>query len=93
MSRPPAIQRTRITHVIGDLALGGAERLALALSSQLDTRQTDTRVITLLAGGPLARVLEEQGVTVEMLGMRRTFPIPGPSCGWPACCGVTGRTW
>ena len=70
------MNRLRITHVIGSLALGGAERSLCALGMQGDLQSTETRVITLLDGGPLRRLLEEQGIVVESLGMRRGVPDP-----------------
>ncbi len=68
--------RLRITHVIGSLALGGAERSLCALGTQVDPRSIETRVITLLDGGPLGELLADQDIAVDTLGMRRNVPDP-----------------
>jgi glycosyltransferase involved in cell wall biosynthesis len=70
------MKRLRITHVIGSLALGGAERSMCALGVRGDLQSTETRVITLLDGGPLRQSLEDQGIVVESLAMRRSVPDP-----------------
>jgi glycosyltransferase involved in cell wall biosynthesis len=70
------MSRARITHVIGSLALGGAERSLCALTAHHDSHTTAVHVVTLLDGGPLRRTLEEQGVVVESLAMKRRLPDP-----------------
>ncbi len=71
------MKRLHITHVIGSLDVGGAERVLCSLLAQIDPATTTTSVITLLDGGALKGRLVEQGIDVHSLGMSRHFPQPG----------------
>ncbi|HEY1600020.1 MAG TPA: glycosyltransferase [Pirellulales bacterium] len=71
------MKRLRVTHVIGSLDVGGAERVLCALLAQIDPATTNTSVVTLLDGGALKARLIERGVDVQSLGMSRRFPQPG----------------
>jgi glycosyltransferase involved in cell wall biosynthesis len=71
------MKRLRVTHVIGSLDFGGAERVLCALLSQIDPAATHASVVTLLDGGALKGLLVQQGIEVQSLGMSRRVPQPG----------------
>jgi len=64
-----------IVHVITDAGAGGAERMLL----RLVTRSTRYRhvVVSLTRGGALMPALDDAGIAVFELGMRRGIPSPG----------------
>jgi glycosyltransferase involved in cell wall biosynthesis len=74
------MDRPRITHVIGSLDLGGAERVLCALLAHSDPRLVDSRVITLIDRGALRSTVREMGIAVETLALGSS--IPDPSVVW-----------
>jgi starch synthase (maltosyl-transferring) len=61
--------------VITDLNVGGAERMLVALATQLDRRRWRPAVICLDHAGPLAGSLRAAGVAVDCLGVRPRRPL------------------
>ncbi len=61
----------RVTHVIGSLHVGGAERALVNLTLRCDPRAVANQIITLMPGGPFEQPLTAQGVPLESLQMRR----------------------
>lgn len=67
----------RILHVITGLNTGGAEAMLAKLVAGSDRRRFESRVLSLLAPGPMAVRILESGVRVESLGLVRGAPTPG----------------
>jgi starch synthase (maltosyl-transferring) len=65
----------RVTLVITDLCVGGAERMLVALATQIDRRRWKPSVICLDQPGPLADVLRGAGVDVDCLGATTRRPV------------------
>jgi glycosyltransferase involved in cell wall biosynthesis len=65
-----------VTHVIADLACGGAEAVLVNLVSGMRANGVRHSVVSLTDGGVYAPALEAQGVPVTSLGMR--FGVPDP---------------
>ena len=62
--------------MITQLGVGGAENMLLKLASLMDRSQFDTRVLRMIARGPLVKKFEALGVPVQDLGMRQGVPDP-----------------
>ncbi len=69
----------RLTHIITDLDVGGAEMGLYRLLGALDPRQVQAEVISLRAAGPVAEKIAALGVPVRSLGMNPLAPRPA---GW-----------
>ena len=61
----------RVTHIITDLEIGGAEIMLTNLLSAMDRELFDPDVIALGERGPLALRIEAMGIPVRTLGMKR----------------------
>ncbi len=61
----------RLTHVISNLGLGGAENAMCSLIEATQGKGVDNTVIVFVSGGALRRRLEAAGATVIELGGRR----------------------
>jgi glycosyltransferase involved in cell wall biosynthesis len=73
VSREPV----RILHVIGGLETGGAETMLRKLVTELDPKEFVNAVVSMTDLGPVGKSIEEAGVSVTALGMRRAgFFIP-----------------
>lgn len=70
------INPTRITHVITDLATGGAERMLAQLLCAQPAQMVVTSVISLTSGGSVAEEIQDMGIRVRSLGMRPGKPNP-----------------
>ncbi len=66
----------RIVHLVTDLDIGGAEWMLVRLADWLTRQGCENRVICLLPPGPLKQPLDEAGIPVTSLGMRRGVPNP-----------------
>lgn len=66
----------KILFVITSLTFGGAETQLVRVATQLKQRGWQIRVVTLLPPKAYARELENIGITVGTLGMRRKVPDP-----------------
>jgi len=64
----------RIAHLITDLDVGGAETMLVRLVGAMNRAEFDNHVISLLPVGPLAGPIEDLGVPVRSLAMRRGRP-------------------
>jgi glycosyltransferase involved in cell wall biosynthesis len=71
--------RARVTHVIGGLEVGGAERLLLELLARSDRSRFESDVISLTTLGPVGRQIQSLGVRVTALGASRPWM---PSALW-----------
>lgn len=65
------MSQMRVTHVITGLEVGGAELMLLRLVTACDRTRFAHDVVSLTSRGPVAPMLEAQGVPVRALGMRR----------------------
>jgi glycosyltransferase involved in cell wall biosynthesis len=61
----------RIVHLITALNVGGAEMMLYKLLSRMDRRRFASSVVSLMDTGPIGKRIEELGVPVYELGMRR----------------------
>jgi len=66
----------RLTHVVTDLARGGAQQMLVSLLGGLDPARFDSEVVSLAPAGPLAASIEALGVPVRSLDLCRTRPNP-----------------
>jgi len=67
----------RICHVISNLDnTGGAQRMLSGLLSQLDRCEFESHVISLVDVGKCGARIQQLGIPVEALGMRRGIPSP-----------------
>jgi len=66
----------RILHVITGLNVGGAEKMLYRLVSHMDERRFQSRVVSLLAPGPMGDRIAAAGIPVDTLGMTRGVPSP-----------------
>jgi glycosyltransferase involved in cell wall biosynthesis len=66
----------KVTHVITDLSLGGAEMMLYRLLSTMDREKFKNEVISLTDLGEVADKIRRVGVPVDALGMNRRFPNP-----------------
>ena len=66
----------KVTHVITDLAPGGAEFLLYRILSAMDPGRFDNEVISLTDLEGLAGKIRARGIRVRALGMRRGVPNP-----------------
>ncbi len=69
-------RRPKITHVIGSLGVGGAERSLVNLVSRVDPALVEMKIVALIPGGPLGEPLRQRGISIETLSMRPGFPDP-----------------
>ncbi|MEE9140264.1 MAG: glycosyltransferase [Alphaproteobacteria bacterium] len=74
--RIPRKRETRVLHVITDLQTGGAERMLTSLMTASWPAGADFRVVSLTPGGEFRSGLEEAGLWVRDLGLRRGLPNP-----------------
>ncbi len=68
--------RPKITHVIGSLDVGGAERCLCGLVSNVDPAWAEMKIVTLIPGGALGESVRRRGIAVESLSMRPGRPDP-----------------
>lgn len=68
--------RPRITHVIGSLDVGGAERALCSLVASIDPALAEMKIVALIAGGALTDSVRRRGIEVETLAMRPGRPDP-----------------
>lgn len=61
----------KILHVITGLYTGGAETMLAKLLSQMPRGETESAVISLTGGGPLAERIADLGIPVTLLNMAR----------------------
>jgi glycosyltransferase involved in cell wall biosynthesis len=66
----------KVTHVITDLSLGGAEMMLYRLLRTMDKEKFENHVISLTNLGEVADRIRLAGVTVAALGMQRGIPNP-----------------
>ena len=69
--------KKRILHIINDLQTGGAETMLLKLLSQQHHPHSDTAVLTLVDGGPIAQEIRDLGVLTYSLGLKSKSSTPG----------------
>jgi glycosyltransferase involved in cell wall biosynthesis len=66
----------RVAHVITDLEVGGAELMLARLVGGFDRDRFDTAVISLGTTGPIGKRLQQSGIPVHALNMKRGRPNP-----------------
>jgi glycosyltransferase involved in cell wall biosynthesis len=69
-------ERLKITHVIGSLDVGGAERALCGLVANIDPALAEMKIVSLIPGGVLTDSVRRQGIEVETLSMRPGRPDP-----------------
>ncbi|HLV78790.1 MAG TPA: glycosyltransferase [Chthonomonadaceae bacterium] len=69
-------QPITLWHIITGLDTGGAERMLAKLLSGLDRQRFALEVLSLTDIGPVGKGIQEQGIPVRALGMRRGVPDP-----------------
>jgi len=68
--------RKKIIHVITDLSVGGAEMMLYKLLSRMKHSAVKNEVISLTDIGVVGKKIQELGVPVRSLGMRKRVPNP-----------------
>jgi len=61
----------KIVHIISGLSVGGAEMMLLKLVSSMDNKKFTPVVISLMDGGEVRKKIEQAGIPVYSLGMRK----------------------
>ncbi len=61
----------RVTHIIAGLAPDGAEKMLHRLIAGMDSSRFENEVISLTDLGPMAQKIQDCGVRVRALGMKR----------------------
>jgi glycosyltransferase involved in cell wall biosynthesis len=74
--RQGCVNPIRILHVITGLSTGGAELMLLKLLSRIDRTAFEPSVVSLTGRGVVAERIEDLGIKVEVLGLRRDVPNP-----------------
>jgi len=68
------VEPLRVTHIISSLNVGGAEMMLLKLLSLFDDQRIKSHVITLMTGGSIQEKIEDLGIAVHSLGLRKNTP-------------------
>jgi len=68
---------TKIIYLITDLDVGGAEKGLFQLATRLPRDEFSIEVITLTGGGRIAKWLEEKGIPVTSLDIKRFWDLAG----------------
>lgn len=63
-------KKIKIVYIITTLLRGGAERLLVDLAANINRNKFDVSVISLIRGGPLAEILEDQGIEVAVFSKK-----------------------
>lgn len=66
----------KIVHIINDLAIGGAEMMLYKLVSQMDKNEFDIQVVSLTDTDKIGNKIEDLGIPVKTLNMKRGLPDP-----------------
>lgn len=67
----------KILHVITGLDVGGAETMLYRLVTNMDPAHFESRVVSLIAPGPMGAKLTAAGIPADSLNMQRGIPSPG----------------
>jgi len=70
------VPKIKVTHIITGLDAGGAEMMLYRLLSATDSAAFTSEVISLTDLGPVGRRIEQLGIPVRALGMKRGVPSP-----------------
>lgn len=68
--------KIKVLHLITGLNTGGAEMMLYKLLSLIDRMAFQVEVVSLTDTGPVGKKIEELGLPVQALGMRRGVPDP-----------------
>ncbi|MCJ7622078.1 MAG: glycosyltransferase, partial [Anaerolineaceae bacterium] len=68
--------RIKITHIITDLSMGGAEMMLYKLLCGMDPELFESQVISLTEDGPIGERIRGSGIPIKILGLRPNFPNP-----------------
>ena len=66
----------RITHIITGLSTGGAEMMLYKLVSRMDRNEFEIHLVSLMDMGLIGEKIQDSGVPVTVLGMKRGRPDP-----------------
>ncbi len=64
----------KVLHIITGLHVGGAEMMLFKLLAHMNRDEFENEVISLISPGPIAQRLEEIGIVVRTLNMKRGVP-------------------
>jgi glycosyltransferase involved in cell wall biosynthesis len=65
-----------VLHLITGLETGGAERMLLNLATRADRKRFRSVVVSMTGPGTMGSLIEDAGVTLRTLGIRRGLPDP-----------------
>lgn len=68
--------KIKVLHLITGLNTGGAEMMLYKLLTHLDRRVIEAEVVSLMDIGPTGQKIQQLGIPVRALGMRRGLPNP-----------------
>jgi len=68
-------QKPRVLHIIDKLETGGAERSLLNLCRRINRRRFDVRVCALRGATVISEQLQQIGIPVQCLGLKRWSPV------------------
>lgn len=71
--------RLRVLHTVGNLDLGGGQKLVALVAGALDPARFEVAVLSFETGGAYAERLRAQGIEVIELGLRRPLRRNGPA--------------
>jgi glycosyltransferase involved in cell wall biosynthesis len=66
----------KMAHLITDLSTGGADMMLYKLVSSMDRDKFEMQVVSLTDIGPIGKKIEDLGIPVRALGMKRGTPDP-----------------
>lgn len=64
-------------HLITGLGVGGAETMLAKLLAATSRSRFTSTVVSMTGAGPLARTIQDSGILVHSLGLKRGIPTPG----------------
>lgn len=66
----------KVLHLITGLSTGGAEMMLYKLVSRMDRDKFEIQVVSLIDIGPIGKRIQDLGIPVKSLGMKRGIPDP-----------------
>jgi len=78
------VKRVRVLHAVGDLELGGGQKLTALVAASLDRDRFDVAVLNFGPPGPHGTALRGRGIPVIDLGLVRPLPSNAVRTWWRA---------
>ena len=66
----------KILHLVTGLSIGGAEMMLYKLVTKMNRDKFEIQVISLTDVGPIGERIQDSGILVRALGMKRGVPDP-----------------